>query len=258
MQLGFVLSIVGSLLVGFAPRRRARGLLPIARPCAAGLVGRLHHAGEPGPGEGLLGRGRPAARRQPVVDRLLGRFRLLRLVRRPRGAEFRVALDFLRLCRRRAARHGADEGHPGEQGRRAPSTKFDLAGIATFMVAMVALQIVVTQGNSLGWRSPVVLSLTAIALVVGGLFFGIEARAPNAFVDFKLFGNRTYAGATISNFLLNGAAGALLVSLQLVQLGGDMTAQQAGHADAGLRDCDRCVHSGWREAPAEVRCPRSR
>ncbi|HWL28329.1 MAG TPA: hypothetical protein VNQ97_05430, partial [Burkholderiaceae bacterium] len=34
--------------------------------------------------------------------------------------------------------------------------------------------------------------------------------------------------ATISNFLLNAVAGTLIVSLQLVQFGGNMTAQSAG------------------------------
>jgi DHA2 family multidrug resistance protein-like MFS transporter len=62
----------------------------------------------------------------------------------------------------------------------------------------------------------------------GAFFLRIESRISNAFVDFKLFHNPTYTGATISNFMLNGAAGTLLVSLQLVQLGGNMTAQQAG------------------------------
>lgn len=37
-----------------------------------------------------------------------------------------------------------------------------------------------------------------------------------------------FTGATISNFMLNGVAGMLIVSLQLVQLGGNQTAQQAG------------------------------
>ena len=61
----------------------------------------------------------------------------------------------------------------------------------------------------------------------------IESRAAQGFVDFKLFRNPTYTGATISNFLLNGVAGTLLVSLQLVQRGGNMTAQQAGTLTLG-------------------------
>ena len=37
----------------------------------------------------------------------------------------------------------------------------------------------------------------------------------------------------MSNFLLNGAAGTLVVSLQLVQVGGGMDAQQAGMLTLG-------------------------
>lgn len=108
--------------------------------------------------------------------------------------------------------------------------RFDLAGVLTFMVAMVALQIFVSQGNKLGWSSPLILGLGAVSLVFSILFFRIESRTQHGFVDFKLFSNPTYAGATISNFLLNSVAGTLLVSLQLVQRGGNLSAQQAGRS----------------------------
>jgi DHA2 family multidrug resistance protein-like MFS transporter len=125
------------------------------------------------------------------------------------------------------------KGTPESKAEGQTSIKFDLAGVLTFMVAMIALQIVATQGNNLGWTSPLSLSLSAIALVFGWLFFRIESRISNPFVDLKLFHNQTYTGATISNFMLNGAAGTLLVSLQLVQIGGNMTAQQAGMLTLG-------------------------
>jgi len=125
------------------------------------------------------------------------------------------------------------KGAPESKAEGQTSSKFDLAGVASFMVAMIAMQVVVTEGNKLGWTSPLTLSLSALILLFGSLFFRIESRIPNSFVDFKLFHNRTYTGATISNFLLNGAAGTLLVSLQLVQLGGNMTAQQAGMLTLG-------------------------
>ena len=124
-------------------------------------------------------------------------------------------------------------GTPESKAEGQSSSKFDVWGVLTFMVAMIALQIVVTQGNTLGWTSPSTLSLSAIALVFGWLFFRIESQIPYAFVNFKLFHNPTYTGATISNFMLNGSAGTLLVSLQLVQLGGTMTAQQAGTLTLG-------------------------
>ncbi|MBS0543179.1 MAG: MFS transporter [Proteobacteria bacterium] len=125
------------------------------------------------------------------------------------------------------------KGTPESKVESKGDYKFDFAGVVTFMIAMVALQIVVTQGNKLGWMSPLILSLIAVTVVFGSLFFRIESTAAQGFVDFKLFRNSTYTGATISNFLLNGVAGTLLVSLQLVQLGGNMSAQDAGALTLG-------------------------
>ncbi len=124
-------------------------------------------------------------------------------------------------------------GTPESKAESKGDYKFDFVGVLTFMVAMVALQIVVTQGNKFGWTSPLILGLGGVAVVFGYLFFHIESRAAQGFFDFKLFNNSTYTGATISNFLLNGVAGTLIVSLQLVQLGGNLTAQQAGMLTLG-------------------------
>ncbi len=119
-------------------------------------------------------------------------------------------------------------GTPESRATNKATYRFDYAGVITFMVAMVALQIVVTQGNKFGWTSLPALVLVGVALVAGVLFVRVEARNPAAFVDFSLFSNSTYTGATVSNFLLNAVSGTLIVSLELVQIGGNMTAQQAG------------------------------
>ncbi|WP_245873633.1 MFS transporter [Brevibacterium ihuae] len=50
----------------------------------------------------------------------------------------------------------------------------------------------------------------------------------SAFIDLSLFRNGTFTGATLSNFLLNGAAGTLIVSLGLVQVAAGMNALQSG------------------------------
>jgi MFS transporter, DHA2 family, multidrug resistance protein len=60
------------------------------------------------------------------------------------------------------------------------------------------------------------------------LFFRAESGNPDGFVDLRLFNNKTYAGATLSNFLLNGAAGTLLVALSLVQQGAGLSSLQSG------------------------------
>lgn len=124
-------------------------------------------------------------------------------------------------------------GTPETKAETRGDYKFDLPGVLSFMVAMIAIQVVVTQGNRLGWTSPLILGLLAVTVVVGAAFLRIEMRSPNAFFNFSLFKNATYTGATISNFLLNGVAGTLIVSLQLVQLGGNMTAQAAGMLTLG-------------------------
>lgn len=124
-------------------------------------------------------------------------------------------------------------GTPESKAETRGAYQFDLKGVLAFMVTMVALQVLVTQGNKLGWASPVGLGLLAVTVVFGGLFLRIERQAPNAFFDFSLFKNPTYTGATISNFLINGTAGTLIVSLQLVQIGGGMNAQQAGFLTLG-------------------------
>jgi DHA2 family multidrug resistance protein-like MFS transporter len=124
-------------------------------------------------------------------------------------------------------------GTPESKASTDADYRFDTAGVLTFMVAMVALQVLGTQGSEFGWTSPSTLGLAVTAGVVGALFMRAERAAQNPFVNFALFKNSTYTGATISNFLLNGVAGMLLVSMMLVQLGGGLTAQQAGMLTLG-------------------------
>lgn len=112
-----------------------------------------------------------------------------------------------------------------------PSDKkqgFDLTGIFTFMTGMVAINIVIGQGARIGWSNIEILGLTALAVISLFAFIMTERSKINSFIDFKLFNNKTYTGATISNFLVNGAAGTLIVSLTLVQLGAELTSFQAG------------------------------
>lgn len=106
--------------------------------------------------------------------------------------------------------------------------KLDMPGIITFMIAMVALLLFVTQGGSWGWTSMITLGLLAVALVFTHFFISVENKADEPFFDFGLFKNKTFTGATISNFLLNGTAGMLIVSLTLLQVAGGLDAQQTG------------------------------
>ncbi len=120
------------------------------------------------------------------------------------------------------------KGTPESKGETKPNYKFDLAGVITFMLSIIGLQLFLSNGSSWGWTSTISLGLAAAFLIFGFIFFKIESKNSNAFVDFKLFENLTYTGATISNFLLNATAGILIVSLSLVQLGAGLTSQESG------------------------------
>jgi DHA2 family multidrug resistance protein-like MFS transporter len=124
-------------------------------------------------------------------------------------------------------------GTPESKAAADKDYRFDAMGVLTFMATMVALQVLATQGSEIGWTSPITLGLGAIAVVVGAMFLKAETRARNPFVNFALFRNSTYTGATVSNFMLNGVAGMLLVSMMLVQLGGGLSAQAAGMLTLG-------------------------
>jgi DHA2 family multidrug resistance protein-like MFS transporter len=124
-------------------------------------------------------------------------------------------------------------GTPESKATADKDYRFDTMGVLTFMVTMVALQVIATQASEIGWGNPITLSLAAIALTVGAMFFIAESRAHNPFVNFALFRNSTYTGATISNFMLNGVSGMLLVSMLLLQLGGGLSAQAAGMLTLG-------------------------
>lgn len=124
-------------------------------------------------------------------------------------------------------------GTPESKAESGGEYRFDTAGVLTFMVMMLALQVFATQGGTFGWTSPITLGLLVAGVIFAVLFVRIELKNPFAFVDFGLFRHMTYTGATISNFLLNATAGILIVAMTLVQVGGGMSAQEAGFLTIG-------------------------
>jgi len=124
-------------------------------------------------------------------------------------------------------------GTPESKVESKQESRFDWYGFAAFIVAMVALNIVIGQGSTLGWLSPTILALAAVFIIATAVFFKVESGNPNSFVDLTLFSNKTYTGATLSNFLLNGAAGTLLVALALVQQGAGLSSLQSGLLTVG-------------------------
>lgn len=114
-------------------------------------------------------------------------------------------------------------------------SKFDVSGLIVFVIAMVALNLVITRGSDFGWTSLLTLGLIAITIIGIIVFIRIELGKPsaNALIDFSLFKNKSYTGATISNFLLNAVAGTLVVANTYVQVGRGFTAFYTGILSLG-------------------------
>jgi DHA2 family multidrug resistance protein-like MFS transporter len=124
-------------------------------------------------------------------------------------------------------------GTPESKAASTARRSFDWPGLIAFIVTMVALNIVIGQGTALGWLSRPVVILVIVVLVSGIAFFKIEIGNANGFVDLRLFGNSTFSGATLSNCLLNGAAGTLLVVLTLVQEAAGLSSLESGLLTVG-------------------------
>ncbi|XVL12061.1 MFS transporter [Staphylococcus xylosus] len=105
---------------------------------------------------------------------------------------------------------------------------FNYVGLILFVIMMLSINIVITQSSALGLFSPIILGLTLIFILSTIIFLKVENKIGNPLIDFKLFNNKAYTGATLSNFLLNGVAGALLVANTFVQQGLGFSAFQTG------------------------------
>jgi DHA2 family multidrug resistance protein-like MFS transporter len=228
VQWGFILSIVGSLLVGLAPSGALASISLILGRICQGLSGACIM-----PASLALVKAywEGAARQRAVSLWSMGSwggagFAALfgGLMAENVGwrwiffASAAVSLVGMLMLR----------GTPESRADTKRGYKFDTTGVLTFMITMVALEVFATQGAKLGWTSAASIGLLAVSVVFGVLFFRTESHNANAFVDFRLFRNMTYTGATLSNLLLNGVSGILIVAMTLVQIGGGMSAQGAG------------------------------
>ena len=122
---------------------------------------------------------------------------------------------------------------PESKAKQSANSKFDISGLIIFIITMLALNIFITQGAELGWTNWITLLLLAIAVIGAIIFIKVENGKSNALIDFGLFKNLPYTGATVSNFLLNAIAGTLVVANTYVQQGRGFTSFQSGMLSIG-------------------------
>lgn len=120
-------------------------------------------------------------------------------------------------------------GTPESKIESGTNVHFDFIGLIFFLVAILSINIFLSKGAAWGWGSLMTLSLLLIAAVVGAFFYIAEKRnKTNPFIDFKIFKNRRFTIATISNFALNAVAGSLVIINTFMQKNFSMSPLQSG------------------------------
>lgn len=124
------------------------------------------------------------------------------------------------------------KGCPESKAKR-ESTSFDYLGLITLIFGLLALNLFITRGPSLGWTSPIIIGLALVSFFMFFVFYKIETSKEYGLVDFSLFKNKEFAAATFSNFLLNAVAGATLVINTYIQVDRGFTSFQSGMLSLG-------------------------
>lgn len=107
--------------------------------------------------------------------------------------------------------------------------RLDLPGTISLALAMVACQLVLTQGAAWGWGSVFTLSTSAVFILSFACFIWIERHSTAPLIDFRVFANRQFTGALLANFCITASAGIITVSLWVLQGAGGLTVTTAGY-----------------------------
>jgi MFS transporter, DHA2 family, multidrug resistance protein len=122
---------------------------------------------------------------------------------------------------------------PESKGESTGAFKFDFTGLFVFIITMVALNVLITYGADFGWTNIRTILLAAVTIIGVIVFFKIEKGKDEALIDFSIFKNKPFSGATYSNFLLNAIAGTLVVANTYVQMGRGFNSLQSGMLSLG-------------------------
>lgn len=93
----------------------------------------------------------------------------------------------------------------GEESRDPSASRVDLAGAGVLGVGLTAVVFALVEADDWGWGSPKTLGLLAGGLAVLGAFWVLEHRVEAPLVDFSLFRNGPYLGATAAAFAVVGS-----------------------------------------------------
>ncbi|MRS13350.1 MFS transporter [Enterobacteriaceae bacterium RIT691] len=125
-------------------------------------------------------------------------------------------------------------GTPESRSASAQQHKLDVSGLISFVAALVMLNLFISKGHGWGWSSGLSLTMLSGALLSGLWFVRSGLRKGDAaLIDFALFKNRSYSAAVLSNFMLNGSIGTMMITSIWLQQGHHLSPLQSGMMTLG-------------------------
>jgi len=118
---------------------------------------------------------------------------------------------------------------PSAGGRVRP-VRIDVAGIVAMAVAVTAIVLVASWGGvAYRWGSPVIVSISVIAVLASAAFIAAERQAADPIIPLALFRNRTFTAATIAGLVMAvGMFGAIAYFPTYLQMVNGLGATGAG------------------------------
>ncbi|AKK10498.1 MFS transporter [Corynebacterium uterequi] len=118
---------------------------------------------------------------------------------------------------------------PESRANTTTNQRFDIPGVITLAIGLLALQLLITRGSTWGWASTATILAAVAAAGLLAAFFTVERRSPNPLVRLGVFRNRGFTAATISNFLVNLSVGIIPLTLWALQQGHHLSTATAGY-----------------------------
>ena len=87
----------------------------------------------------------------------------------------------------------SEEVHKGQ--------KFDIPGAFLMFISVTSLMLAITQGQGIGWTSPLIIDLFSVFAISLMIFLYIEYKASHPMVELHLFKNRPFSASNTSSFL---------------------------------------------------------
>lgn len=125
-------------------------------------------------------------------------------------------------------------GTPESRSATAVQHKMDLSGLLSLVAALVLFNLFISKGHHWGWTSG--LSLTMLTGAIVAMIFFVRSgmrKKEAALIDFALFKNRAYSAAVLSNLMLNGAIGTMMITSIWLQQGRHLSPFQTGMMTLG-------------------------